>query len=146
MQSGNQLEETIDQYRDEIDNLMLELLTRRIETAKQYEQQPETIEALNLLYRRLKLELDRNQASPSLRLLDEILDILESGSTKVELGGEGFDPGAMNAAKEESRSRAMARMRVAFGDEGVSVSNILSLASQIATGIISLLFITKYRT
>jgi hypothetical protein len=103
---------------------MLRLLARRIDTAKQLEQQPATIEGLSLLYQRLKAEYDRQRASPSMRLLDEVLTLLEP---------EGGDQPPLPAALEAGKHAAVARLRAAFGEEGVPVADILGMAAQLAT-------------
>lgn len=75
---------------------------------------------------RLKAEFDRQQASASLRLLDDILNILDSPSDA--------ESQSIATLKEERTAQAIARLRLAFGDGDVAVSNILSIAAKIAQG------------
>lgn len=53
MQAGDKIEEVISQHQSEIDKLMLHLLDRRIQTAKDLEnEQPQIVQGLTLLYKR----------------------------------------------------------------------------------------------
>ncbi|KAL4854390.1 hypothetical protein ACK3TF_004902 [Chlorella vulgaris] len=127
LQSGELIEEVIAKHRQDIDATTLQLLARRMEAAKQVEKQPEVLEGLQLLYRRLKAEVERQEAAPELRLLDELMFILDP----LEGGPESFQ-----AAMEERQRRATAHLRSAFtgGVPGglVGSADVLSLAAQLS--------------
>lgn len=76
MQAGTQVEEMIAHHAAEIDGGMLQLLVRRMKAAEQLEAGDDVLQGLQLLYRRLKAEVDRQQAPPALHLLDEVMAIL----------------------------------------------------------------------
>ncbi|KAI3432867.1 hypothetical protein D9Q98_010450 [Chlorella vulgaris] len=127
LQSGELIEEVIAKHRQDIDATTLQLLARRMEAAKQVEKQPEVLEGLQLLYRRLKAEVERQEAAPELRLLDELMFILDP----LEGGPESFQ-----AAMEERQRRATAHLRSAFtgGVPGglAGSADVLSLAAQLS--------------
>lgn len=119
------MEEAIAQHRGNIDDTMLELLEQRMAAAEQVERQPEVLQGLQLLYRRLKSEVERQQASPALQLLDELMGILDP-----QVEGGGFAP---SLAMSERRRAAAARVRAAFsGGLPTGTADVLSLAAQLS--------------
>ncbi|EFN52312.1 hypothetical protein CHLNCDRAFT_58914 [Chlorella variabilis] len=123
LQAGEHVEEVIAQHRADIDDSMLQLLARRMKAAELLEKQEAVLQGLQLLYRRLKAEVDRQLASPGLRLLDELMSILDLG--------EG-DLGSPAAAREERRAQAAAHLRAAFSGSLVGDADVLSLAAQLS--------------
>ncbi|KAI7838796.1 hypothetical protein COHA_007411 [Chlorella ohadii] len=125
MQAGEDVEEAIAQHRDDIDEKMLRLLERRMRAAQQLEQeaQQDVLEGLQLLHRRLKAEIERQQAPPSLRLLDELLNILDPAGT-------GLTPSS--AERAERRRQATVRLRAAFAGGMTAEADVLSLAAQLS--------------
>ncbi len=147
--AGGNLDSKISQFRDEIDMEMLEvvhslcflcsvqrskrakyclshhiaqLLEARIETARSYEaQNSPAVQNLEDMYRTLKVVYQRNSATPAMRLLDDVLDILADTSTPGDDDPFSSDPdsekgaAARLAGSVARRQReAAARMRTAF--------------------------------
>ncbi|GAB4814994.1 hypothetical protein N2152v2_002040 [Parachlorella kessleri] len=164
MDSGEQVEERIQQHQDDIDGDMLQLLTKRIELASAL-QQNEAVEGLQLLYRRLKAEVDRKAATPAMRLLDDLLNILDpstedsspvdadsdqaddvpgmaaSAETGGGRGGGGSTAAVLQAGaramlqqREARRQRAVTRMQAAFGLGLPEDADVVALAAQLAEG------------
>lgn len=126
IQAGERVEEAIAEHRAEVDTRMLTLLARRIKTAQQMEKQAEVVQGLQLLYRRLKAEVDRQRAPPALQLLDELMGILDPGAEAVTV--------AQTATREERRREAAARVRAAFSGGLPGGADVLSLAQQLSGG------------
>ncbi|PRW61467.1 PALE chloroplastic isoform B [Chlorella sorokiniana] len=126
MQAGEAVEEVIAQHREDIDEEMLRLLDRRMQAAEQLEPelQEDVLEGLQLLHRRLKAEIDRQRAPPSLRLLDELLNILDPA-------GAGLTP--TQAEREQRRRQAAVRLRAAFAGGITAEADVLSLAAQLGS-------------
>ncbi|KAL4423865.1 hypothetical protein ABPG75_001166 [Micractinium tetrahymenae] len=125
IQAGERVEEVIAERRADIDETTLKLLERRIGAAQQMEKRPEVVQGLQLLYRRLKAEVDRQVASPALRLLDELMGILDPGEA---------DTVAQTTTQEERRRQAAARVRAAFSGGLAGDADVLSLAAQLVGG------------
>lgn len=126
MDSGASVEQTIEKYSDEIDHVMLELVEKRIQAARQLEQQDEAVQGLVALYKYLKAEHDRNSASPALRLLDVLLQIMSDvhvGETEI-----------YSDVSRATRQKAMARMQMAFDASLPLETDPLSLAHHLAQG------------
>ena len=126
MESGASVEQTIEKYSDEIDHVMISLVEKRIQAARQLEQQEDVVEGLIALYRYLKAEHDRNTASPALRLLDTLLQIM---SEEVETQSESYSD-----VSRATRQKVMARMQMAFDASLPLESDPLSLAHHLAQG------------
>eukprot|EP00887_Chlorella_sp_A99_P002789 scaffold6.g2789.t1 len=104
MQAGAEVEETIVRHREEISESMLQAS----------------------LSGQLAAELERKTASPALRLLDDVMNILDP-TEPVELSA------ATAAALDAGRRRqAAARLRAAFGG-GLPGADVMSLAAQLAS-------------
>lgn len=100
--------------------------------------------------------MDRRAATPAMRLLDDLVNILDpaldEGDGEAAVGsfeeGEGrgspaaagaapggrSGPGASGAARRARHEQAMARMQAAFGLGLPEDVNVLELASQLAQG------------
>lgn len=126
MESGVSVEQTIEKYSDEIDHVMLALVEKRIQAARQLEQQDEVVQGLIALYRYLKAEHDRNTASPALRLLDTLLQIM----SEEEVG----ESESYSDVSKATRQKVMARMQMAFDASLPLESDPLSLAHHLAQG------------
>ncbi|KAL4446212.1 hypothetical protein ABPG77_003019 [Micractinium sp. CCAP 211/92] len=125
IQAGERVEEVIAERRADIDATTLQLLEGRIEAARQVEKRPDVVEGLQLLYRRLKAEVDRQAASPALCLLDELMGILDPGQA---------DTVVQTSTEEERRQQAAARVRAAFSGGLAGGADVLSLAAQLVGG------------
>lgn len=126
LESGGSVERVIEQYSDEIDHTMLELVEKRIQAARQLEQEEEVVQGLIALYRYLKAEHDRNVASPALRLLDTLLQIM----LEEEVG----ESETYSDVSKATRQKVMARMQMAFDASLPLESDPLSLAHHLAQG------------
>lgn len=78
---GADVDSLIDQHRDIIDEDLLLTLFGRVEAAHKYGEDEAVVGALLALWRRLRAEVERGQASPTERLLDEALQILTNPSS-----------------------------------------------------------------
>ena len=81
--------------------------------------------------RRLKAEVDRKSAPPALRLLDEMMTILDRDSFLEEDTAHPVAPTAEQRA--ETRRLAKAHLRAAFGGGRPDV-DVVTLAAQLASG------------
>jgi len=137
MQSGPNVHECIQKYSSEIDQLMLEMLESRIKTAQQLEQDEEVIKGLAYLYRYLKAEYDRNTASPSLRLLDTLLQVfLESDTFNPEQSQDWEDgpPRSRHEMREEAKRSIAARLQMSFSGSTSLETDVISLARDLSSG------------
>lgn len=144
LQAGPKVEDTIKQYASEIDETMLELLYRRIEAAKDLEQNQEAIQGLLAVASRLKAELDRQKASPSMRLLDSLLNLLMQDDVMPKRSNE-EDTAFLRISEEEKVSRfkkysgtesrrlISARLQAAFSSIPIG-DDVISVASKLASG------------
>lgn len=109
LSAGADLDNKLAQFEDDIDDELLALLESRIETSRMVDQYSPLVLRMEEVYRILKIVYQRLQASPAMRLLDDVLDIL----------GDDMDP----QVYEQQRMEAMARMRDAFtgGTSGVDI-------------------------
>ena len=132
MNAGAALEEVVETFRDDIDHVMLELLEARIKTARQLEQDEETVQGMIALYRYLKSEYDRNAASPALRLLDTLLQLMND----TEDDDDGTEDGTsiLYDRREEMKRKVMARMQMAFDASLPLQNDVVSVAQQLASG------------
>lgn len=131
MNAGAAVEEVVETFRDDIDHVMLELLEARIKTARQLEQDEETVQGMIALYRYLKSEYDRNAASPALRLLDTLLQLMnddDDNETSVDGTPMAYD------RREEMKQKVMARMQMAFDASLPLQNDVVSVAQQLASG------------
>lgn len=122
LQSGENIESKIVEYRDSIDEEMLQILEKRIEVMAEEEGTPQILETLELIWRRLAAELDRKQASPAMRLLDDVLDILAEGH------------GGPAEGEAQAGVAVAAKLRASFGLVVKTEGDIFSLAQKIAEG------------
>lgn len=136
------MEDVIKQHASEIDETMLELLYRRIEAAKQLEQNEDAVQGLLAVASRLKAEMDRQKATASMRLLDSLLGLLMQDDVEPEKDSE--ETAAPLSEEEklsrfkkysglESRRLVAARLQAAFS----SIPNgddVISVASKLASG------------
>jgi hypothetical protein len=128
MQAGAGVEEAISRHSADIDETMMELLQRRMEAARHLEKQSEILKGMELLQRRLKMELDKKKASISMRLLDSVLNILDAGEEEEE--GSGVS-GSNKGRSTEVHKAARARLRSAFGAAPLE-ADVMFLANQLA--------------
>jgi hypothetical protein len=124
MEAGPAVEQVIEKHSDEIDHIMLELLEKRIQAARKLEQDDEVIQGMVVLYSHLKAEYDRNTASPALRLLDTLLQIMATNPSDDEYA----------SYHKEMNRKVMARMQMAFDASMPLETDVLSVAQQIAEG------------
>ncbi|XP_002989795.2 protein PALE CRESS, chloroplastic [Selaginella moellendorffii] len=84
IKSGEEIEEMIVEAGDneELTPLLLLVIKSRLELARQDDER-EAVEALDLLHRRVEYEIMKRQASPSMRLLNELLN-LHDGTDDTE--------------------------------------------------------------
>ncbi len=127
MQAGAGVEEAISRHSADIDDTMMELLQRRMEAARHLEKQSEILQGMEMLQRRLKTELDRKNASISMRLLDSVLNILDGGEEEETAAGAGSNKGR----SPEVLKAARARLRSAFGAAPLE-ADVMFLATQLA--------------
>lgn len=132
MNAGAALEEVVETFRDDIDHVMLELLEARIKTARQLEQDEETVQGMIALYRYLKSEYDRNAASPALRLLDTLLQLMND--TEDDDYGTEDGTSILYDRREEMKQKVMARMQMAFDASLPLQNDVVSVAQQLASG------------
>ncbi|KAI8475340.1 MAG: hypothetical protein J3K34DRAFT_61146 [Monoraphidium minutum] len=76
LQAGQNLEGKLAQFRGEVDDVLVLLMRRRLETALEMEEGPEAVAAYESLYSLLRRERARAAASPAMRLLDDVLEAL----------------------------------------------------------------------
>lgn len=83
--AGGSFDEKIELYREYLTEELLEVFHKRIEFARNFEDK-ETIEGLRIIWRRIRAEIERKNATPAIRLLDELLSILHpsAGGTQQE--------------------------------------------------------------
>lgn len=137
MQSGPGVHECIQKYSSEIDQLMLEMLESRIKTARQLEQDDEVVKGLTYLYRYLKAEYDRNTASPSLRLLDTLLQLfLDSDTFNPEQSQDWEDgpPRSRHEMREDAKRSVAARLQMAFSGSTSLGTDVISIARGLSSG------------
>lgn len=128
MQAGAGVEEAISRHSADIDDTMMELLQRRMEAARHLEKQREILQGMEMLQRRLKMELDRKKASVSMRLLDSLLNILDGGEDEDSSGASGSN----KKRSIEVEKAARARLRSAFGAAPLE-ADVMFLATQLAS-------------
>lgn len=141
--AGPDLDALISQFREDIDLELLQLLQQRLETARNYGQDDHpAVQRLEDMYRTLKLVHQRNEASPSMRLLDEVLDIL--GEAAAMLGNKNDNPFSPSSSQPEAYSKsvaeayherrrdAAARMRSAFTGGAAAGIDIFAAAAALA--------------
>ncbi|GAB5356423.1 hypothetical protein AAMO2058_000288500 [Amorphochlora amoebiformis] len=76
--AGKDIERVIDENVNHIDETLLNLIKNRVEfEEKQYTVDKEGVKGLVLLYKRLKKVYDRIHSTPSLRLLDDCLELMQ---------------------------------------------------------------------
>ena len=116
----------------------MQLLERRLETARHYEAASAAVQRLEDLYRLLKLQYQRNAASPSMRLLDDVLEILGDPAS-IDDGGDPFasaKPGehsrSVAGAHMKRRNEAMSRMQSAFTGGAPAGIDIFAAAAALA--------------
>ena len=124
MEAGPAVEQVIEKYSDESDHVMLELLEKRLQAARKLEQDDEAIQGMVVLYSYLKAEYDRNTASPALRLLDTLLQIMTTNPSDEEYASH----------HKEMNRKVMVRMQMAFDASMPLETDVLSVAQQIAGG------------
>ncbi|DBB03936.1 TPA: hypothetical protein ACH3X1_013013 [Trebouxia sp. C0004] len=79
--AGADLDQVIKDNQHEIDEVLLKMLEKRAEAAYNIGEDEEgAVEGLMLLWRRLNAELQRMQASPAARLLDDVLQAMDPAS------------------------------------------------------------------
>eukprot|EP01025_Chloroclados_australasicus_P042646 TRINITY_DN45322_c0_g1_i1.p1 TRINITY_DN45322_c0_g1~~TRINITY_DN45322_c0_g1_i1.p1 ORF type:complete len:291 (+),score=62.90 TRINITY_DN45322_c0_g1_i1:130-873(+) len=78
------LEGLIEKHKQEIDEQLLRLLYERLRMAKEFDEGPEVVEGLELLFHRLRTEAERTMTTRALRLLDDCLVILDSDISQTE--------------------------------------------------------------
>eukprot|EP00878_Enallax_costatus_P008521 GHUV01008909.1.p1 GENE.GHUV01008909.1~~GHUV01008909.1.p1 ORF type:complete len:420 (+),score=159.62 GHUV01008909.1:1558-2817(+) len=122
LQQGESAQEAFEQqlssFRADIDEALLHMLSRRIEAARQLEQDPEEVTALTDLFDVLKVEYEKVSATPAMRLLDECLDIL---------GDDPYLPGARVRAEQ-----VVQRLRNAFTGGAAANIDIFAAAAALA--------------
>lgn len=147
MQSGADVEAAISRNIDEIDETMLQLLRRRMDAARQLERSKDVLQGIEMLYRRLKAEIDRRNATPALRLLDSLLIFYEESEFDMEHIESSNDispladftstgrmkPKSPSARFAHIRKQIGAELRQAFGSVSPQI-DVLTLARELAEG------------
>ena len=87
----------------------------RVELAREQEEDEEVLESLENVLLRLKYELQRDQATPALRLLDDVMRVLAENERVGRHGAASVEPAALNYVRSE-----LAR---AFGSADVLTSS-----------------------
>lgn len=128
MQSGGDIEAAIARNVDEIDEMMLELLERRIDAAQKLEQKAEVVSGLEMLYRRLKNEIDRRSSTASLRLLDSLLLLYEE-----------MNDGDENLVSQNERESFRSQFRIPM----VPASRIPEIRKRVRAELQAAFFATK---
>jgi len=116
--AGGYFEDKLEEYRDYLDAELLEKFYRRIETAEKHEDE-NAAEGLRLIWRRVRAEVERKNASPSMRLLDKLLALLH--------------PSVGGTPKDRYRS-ALGLMYEAFTQSQSDTVDIFDLAASLADG------------
>ncbi|KAK9813453.1 hypothetical protein WJX73_010347 [Symbiochloris irregularis] len=116
--SGRQVEQKLAQHASQVDAVMLRLLERRIDTAHKSKEEEKHIQGLQILYKRMKLLVDRSSANPVELLLDDLLTRMAQKDW---------------TASEDQKQELKEVMRAAFGLPEEEV-NIFGLASDISPG------------
>lgn len=78
--AGEELEEKINKYKEDIDEELLEMMYSRIKLSSEYGEKEEVVKSLVTLWRRLRSELERQKATPAMRLLDDALCMMTPGT------------------------------------------------------------------
>lgn len=125
MQAGASVEAAIARHAADIDETMLKLVAKRMEAARELERSAEVLQGLELLAHRLQAEMDRRQASASLRLLDTLLNMMDGGGE----GGKGENANS-NVIGVERAVRA--KLRAAFGVAPLQ-TDVMMVATQLGT-------------
>ncbi|KAF8057922.1 SRC2 [Scenedesmus sp. PABB004] len=105
-------------FRVEIDEPLLHMLARRIEAAKTHGQDAQEVEAMQQLLDVLSVEAQRAAASPAMRLLDEVLELL------------GDDPALPGA--QQRGADVVARLRSAFTGGAADGVDVFAAAAALA--------------
>eukprot|EP00877_Chromochloris_zofingiensis_P008024 jgi/Chrzof1/3475/Cz12g26270.t1_PAC[v5.2] len=116
--AGPQLDDKLAQFRSEIDELMLLMLSRRLELTQKMQQEPDVISHLEGMYDIVRVQYERSQASPAMRLLDDVMDILGDDSSALDYG--------------QRRADASNRMRDAFTGGASQQIDIFAAAAALA--------------
>ncbi|CAG9466146.1 unnamed protein product [Pedinophyceae sp. YPF-701] len=135
LQAGAEVEGCIAKHREIIDERMMAVVEKRLETAEKLAAEGKAGEgdtganALRLLKRRLQRELDRKESTPAMRLLDDCLATL---AAEGDADGGELDP----AARSTRRAACQERLRAAF-NAGVPSEpiDIFNAASVFAEGV-----------
>lgn len=123
LQLASATPETIDvliqDNSERIDEELLTLLYERIQAAKKFDEGEDIVDGLTLLFVRLRTVLERNLSTPALRLLDDLLLILDSGARETEQA-------RMNVA--------VARMQRAFAAQRGAGLDVFDVAQALGAG------------
>ncbi|KAF6254266.1 hypothetical protein COO60DRAFT_1542332 [Scenedesmus sp. NREL 46B-D3] len=119
-QAGGQeaLQQQLSAFRGEVDAALLHMLARRLQAAQEHGQNEAELAQLQDLYDTLQLEQQRAQATPALRLLDEVLDLL---------GDDPYLPGS-----KQRGEAAVQRLRSAFTGGVAEDVDIFAAAAALA--------------
>lgn len=118
--SGTSLDQKIKQHAHEIDEALLLFLWKRIHTATEHGEGKHVVDALTKLFHRLRLEAERQAASPALRLLDDTLALLADDVAEP-------DP-------QERRAAARELLRRTFSGRPADGMDIFGMAAVLAAG------------
>jgi len=143
LQAGDAIESKIEEYLEDIDEEMLEILEQRIIHLENVGIDEPAMQGLLLLHRRLEVEIDRKNATPAMKLLDDIMSILaEADIININDGSNTDTTASIMTSTPESRAAAeeaaAERLRVGFGkttsllDTFGPGDDVLTLAAKLA--------------
>ncbi|GMH36597.1 hypothetical protein BSKO_04470 [Bryopsis sp. KO-2023] len=119
--AGGALETVIPKYREYIDEELLEVLFKRIQTTAQFEEKS-AVEGLVAVWRRLRSELERKNATPAMKLLDKLLKIVN------------VPPEFEESTEHERLEEATDTMMDAFIGPQAQAVDIFAIAKDLAEG------------
>lgn len=117
--AGSDLDTVIKANQHEVDDVLLKMLEKRAEAAYNMGEEEGAVEGLLLLWRRLNAELQRLEATPAARLLDEVL--------------QAMDP-ASGLTLQDRQQAAQSLLRKAFSAPGSRPVDIFGVAAALAGG------------
>lgn len=141
LQAGDAIESKIEGYLEDIDEEMLEILEQRIIHLENVGIDEPSMQGLLLLHRRLEAEIDRKNATPAMKLLDDVMSILAEADIMNITDGNNDDPSFMSStpqSRAEAEEAAAERLRVGFGktisllDTFGPGDDVLTLAAKLA--------------
>jgi hypothetical protein len=116
--AGAKMADMVSQFSDEIDDVLLQIVAQRLASSASFERNSPAYQTLKDLDKMLRYEFSRKTASPSVRLLDDVLHILGDNPSRDDY--------------EKSRREAAARMLEDFSGTSDQVMDIFAAAAALA--------------